>query len=633
MNGMAYNRTQYGRWHYLLVVFTAATLLAVWLTRRTFDAWLWPRELVMLDAVLVIAAIFALCGLLFGSLTIRDEGQWLALRFGPLPLIHKRICYAEITDVEAGRSRILDGWGIHYFPGRGWTYNIWGFRLRETDAGPEDYSHRQRRRGEPGKVPAREIASLRLANSAVVENNGWWNVYPAALNRRMVETGYKAVLPTRCPAPLNRMIAPILRQVPNLSYRPAPPIGLSRVICLLAGLVSLTALSFPPKMASACSVPVFRYALERFQADPYCFTVYYRGSLTGQAKAAVDALQRIGADSGPAANFDVKTVDLAAPPQPAAKDTAAKDTVAKDGAKPDETAEAWTPPKNAKLPWLAVTLPGDDSTPLWSAPLEIQDLPRLVDSPVRRQIVKRLLGGESAVFLVLESGRKEEDARIAKLLAATIQKMQKDLELPPDDGTGRPQSELPLRIAFSVLTVRRDDPAEVLLVKTMESTLEQSKAKNKAEGGAIICPIFGRGRILAAVSGQDVTAEKLEAACQFLCGACACTLKGELSGTDLLLTADWDALLENRVVRDDPPALRSLGPWPRRRLPVRRIPQWRLPQRPLPRRRIPPRLPLRSRRPCPRLCNRRPRRPRMTPGGAECSAWWPQPWPHCSAKS
>lgn len=265
----------------------------------------------------------------------------------------------------------------------------------------------------------------------------------------------------------------------------------------MAGLVSLTALSLPPKMASACSVPVFRYALERFQADPYCFTVYYRGSLTGQAKAAVDALQRIGADSGPAANFDVKTVHLAAPPQPAAKDTAAKDTAAKDtaamdGAKPDETAEAWTPPKNAKLPWLAVTLPGDDSTPLWSAPLEIQDLPRLVDSPVRRQIVKRLLGGESAVFLVLESGRKEEDARIAKLLAATIQKMQKDLELPPDDGTGRPQSELPLRIAFSVVTVRRDDPAEVLLVKTMESTLEQSKAKNKTAGGAIICPIFGR---------------------------------------------------------------------------------------------------------------------------------------------
>ena len=28
---------------------------------------------------------------------------------------------------EIGRTNIIDGWGIHYFPGRGWTYNIWGF--------------------------------------------------------------------------------------------------------------------------------------------------------------------------------------------------------------------------------------------------------------------------------------------------------------------------------------------------------------------------------------------------------------------------------------------------------------------------------------------------------------------------
>jgi len=315
-------------------------------------------------------------------------------------------------------------------------------------------------------------------------------------------------------------------------------------ICLAAGFVSLAG-----NASFACSVPVFRYALERFQADPYRFTVYYRGSLTGQAKAAVDALQRLCNDSGPTANFDLKTIDLDAPPRAAAKDSE----------NPDEAAEpAWTPPKNVKLPWLAVTLSSDDSVPLWSAPLDIRDLPGLVDSPARRQIVKRLLGGESAVFLLLESGRKDEDAKIAKLLTTAIVKMQKDLELPPDDGTGRPQSTLPLRIAFSVLAVRRDDPAETLLVKTVESALEQSKSK-KDEGGPIVCPIFGRGRILGAVAGQAVTAEAIESAGQFLCGACACTLKGELSGTDLLLTADWDALLENRVVRDDPPALRSLG--------------------------------------------------------------------------
>jgi len=64
---------------------------------------------------------------MFGSLTICDEGDRLALHFVPLPLIRKTIRYADIAGVEVGRTSILDGWGTHYIPGRGWTYNIWGF--------------------------------------------------------------------------------------------------------------------------------------------------------------------------------------------------------------------------------------------------------------------------------------------------------------------------------------------------------------------------------------------------------------------------------------------------------------------------------------------------------------------------
>ena len=40
-------------------------------------------------------------------------------------------CYErhqDIEDPEVGRSRLIDGWGIHWVPGRGWTYNLWGFR-------------------------------------------------------------------------------------------------------------------------------------------------------------------------------------------------------------------------------------------------------------------------------------------------------------------------------------------------------------------------------------------------------------------------------------------------------------------------------------------------------------------------
>ena len=115
---MAYTHTQYGRWHYVLFAFTLATLVGVWIARTQ------PPIVILLIST---AAVFAFCGLMFGSLTIRDKGDFLSLRFGPLPVLRKTIRYTDITGVEIGRTNIIDGWGIHYIPARGWTYNIWGF--------------------------------------------------------------------------------------------------------------------------------------------------------------------------------------------------------------------------------------------------------------------------------------------------------------------------------------------------------------------------------------------------------------------------------------------------------------------------------------------------------------------------
>lgn len=61
------------------------------------------------------------------SLTVEDSGDHLKLRYGPLPSFRKRIPYSQITSVEAGRSAVIDGWGIHVVAWRGWTYNLWGF--------------------------------------------------------------------------------------------------------------------------------------------------------------------------------------------------------------------------------------------------------------------------------------------------------------------------------------------------------------------------------------------------------------------------------------------------------------------------------------------------------------------------
>ena len=80
--------------------------------------------------MLILAGVgttFIGLGLCFGSLTVRDEGQWLAVRFGPLPVFGTRIAYSSITGVEAARSDALDGWGIHWILSRGVIYNVWGF--------------------------------------------------------------------------------------------------------------------------------------------------------------------------------------------------------------------------------------------------------------------------------------------------------------------------------------------------------------------------------------------------------------------------------------------------------------------------------------------------------------------------
>jgi len=72
-----------------------------------------------------IAAAAALVAATIATLTVEDLGDHLKVRFGPLPLIARRIAYSDISAVAVGRTSLFDGHGIHWFPGRGWTFNLW----------------------------------------------------------------------------------------------------------------------------------------------------------------------------------------------------------------------------------------------------------------------------------------------------------------------------------------------------------------------------------------------------------------------------------------------------------------------------------------------------------------------------
>lgn len=115
---MQYEHTQKAPLHYIFHPVILVSMVLAWMGRDQP-----PIVLV----TLCVAVTLILVAMMFQRLTVRDEGERLALRYGPLPVFRKLIRYSDITSVKPGRSSVIDGWGIHWIPGRGFTYNLWGF--------------------------------------------------------------------------------------------------------------------------------------------------------------------------------------------------------------------------------------------------------------------------------------------------------------------------------------------------------------------------------------------------------------------------------------------------------------------------------------------------------------------------
>lgn len=282
--------------------------------------------------------------------------------------------------------------------------------------------------------------------------------------------------------------------------------------------------------ASACSIPVFRFALERWDSSPYELFVFHRGKLSAPDEAQLTALKTAAAVPERKANLLVRSVDLDANPSP-------------------DLLALWNRQKRDTWPAIVLRAPAG-STPeadVWSGPLTREAIARLLDSPVRRRLADRLLKGDTGVWLFLESGDRAQDDAAAQLLQARLERLEKTLQLPAIEaedvekyrisGTGE------LKIAFSVLRVSRTDPAEEVLVRL----LLRSEDDLEEESGPMAFPVFGRGRLLFGLVGKGINAETIGEACSFLVGPCSCIVKELNPGRDLLMAANWGTL-----VRDEP---------------------------------------------------------------------------------
>jgi hypothetical protein len=278
----------------------------------------------------------------------------------------------------------------------------------------------------------------------------------------------------------------------------------------------------------ACSVPVFRYALEKWAADEYQAIVFHRGPLTAAQQALMQPLTGEGLAGQLPANVALQTVDLAQNPDPA-------------------LLALWRQLGSDTLPALILKYPQKSrlSDHLFAGPLTAAAVQQVLDSPARREIIRRIAQGQSVVWVLLETGDATRDEAAAKVAAQRLDYLTTVLKLPaiepqdiasglvsvPKDG---------LKLAFSVLRMNRKDAAESVFARM----LLHSEPDLLDLQEPMLFPVFGRGRALYALAGKGINHETLDEAATFLTGKCSCEVKELNPGVDLLLTADWAGLIK-----------------------------------------------------------------------------------------
>jgi hypothetical protein len=300
--------------------------------------------------------------------------------------------------------------------------------------------------------------------------------------------------------------------------------------CLLI-LAGFFALLGAIREAESCSVPVFRYALERWRPDPYKGIYIHEGALSQQEKALLERLEAASSNGESPLNLLVREVDTV--------------TFSKE-----KLTELLQGPVPQGLPLLVIWRPDQmgKTPPVWKEKLTPSLVEGLIYSPKRQQLAEKLIRGESVVWVFVPSGNGKKDAAAEKLLREELDSALATYSRNPFSVlSGGSQKRLPY--GFPILKLSADDPAERIFIDTLlasESDLRQYTDE------PMVFPVFGRGRVLGCLFGEFITAKHIRESTAFLAGACSCEVKDLNPGVDLLLAAPWDMVVMDAFVQDTP---------------------------------------------------------------------------------
>ena len=308
-------------------------------------------------------------------------------------------------------------------------------------------------------------------------------------------------------------------------------------ILLVIGACSI---AFLIRGAWPCSVPVFRYALERWKPEPYKGIVIYRNEITQGDEALFRQLEQAASNPECPLNLLVRKVEIASFSEAKLK-------------------ELLKGPIPKKLPALAIWYPDKmgRTAPSWILEFNPSIVKAFADSPKRRFLAKSLIDGESVVWIFVPSGDSEKDEKAKALIRQELDLALSSLKKMPFYILAG-SKEKRLTYAFPILTLSRTDPEERFFLDMLlkcESDLYEHPDE------PMVFPVFGRGRVLGCLFGKYISQDKIEGIIAYLAGSCSCEVKALNPGTDLLVAAPWDEVVINSYVEDTPlPELTGVMP-------------------------------------------------------------------------
>ena len=251
--------------------------------------------------------------------------------------------------------------------------------------------------------------------------------------------------------------------------------------------------------AHGCTLPVFRYALDRWEPDALRLEV----PPSSQVPALVELLRPLRAN--PVGNLQVVTRQGPGELQASLHD-----------GKPGSN-QQW-----------------------WSGELNANSLNALLDSPARREIRRHLLDGESMVWVLLP-GADPADATQVTRIEKRLRFLEQVAALPIQDPND-PDSQMgpgpALRLAIGSMVIKADAGGEDLLRRQLAGP--KADASTRTGFAAVV---FGRGRVLGSWPLEELDDRRLEDSTLFLLGTCSCRVKNENPGWDLLMGVDWPKAL------------------------------------------------------------------------------------------